>query len=76
MKLSRNYIRKQLVLCILILKEPWILGKLNLDFDRLCELEKWSNGAENLVCGGGPLYLSNKTILIQNKFRVSELIGF
>ena len=48
----------------------------NLDFDRLCKLEKWSNGAEILVCGGGPLYLSNKTILIQNKFMVSELKGF
>ena len=50
--------------------------KRNLDFDRLCELEKWSNGAEILVCGAGPLYLSNKTILIQNKFTVSELKGF
>ena len=45
-------------------------------FDRLRELEKWSNGAEIFVCGGGPLYLSNKTIVIQNKFRVSELKGF
>ena len=57
-------------------KEPWILRKCNLDFDRLCKLEKWSNGAEILVCGRGPLYLSNKTILIQNKFTVSELKGF
>ena len=76
MKLSRNYIRENLVLCILIFKEPWVLRKCNLDFDRLCELEKWSNGAEILVCGGGPLYLSNKTILIQNKFRINELKGF
>ena len=76
MKLSRNYIRENLVLCILILKEPWVLRKCNLDFDRLCELEKWSNGAEILLCSGGPLYLSNKTILIQNKFRISALIRF
>ena len=76
MKLSRNYIRENLVLCILILKEPWVLKKGNLDFDRLCELEKWSNGAEIFVCGGRPLYLSNKTIVIQNKFRVNELKGF
>ena len=76
MKLSRNYIRENLVLCILIFKGPWVLKKHNLDFNRLCDLEKWSNGAEILVCGGGPLHLSNKTILIQNKFRVSELKGF
>ena len=48
----------------------------NLDFDRLRELERWSNGAEIFVYSGGPLYLSNKTIVIQNKFRVSELKGF
>ena len=76
MKLSKNYIRENLVLCILILKEPWVLRKGNLDFDRLCELEKWSKGAEIFVCGGGLLYLSNKTIVIQNKFTVTELIGF
>ena len=45
----------------------------NLDFDKLCNLEKWSNGAEILVCNGGPSYLSNKRILAQNKFMVSEL---
>ena len=76
MKLSRNYIRENLVLCILILKEPWVLKKGNLDFDGLCELEKWSNGAAIFVCGGGPLYLSNRTIVIQKKFMVSELKGF
>ena len=76
MKLSRNYIRENLVLCILILKEPWVFKKGNLDFDRLCELELWSNGIEIFVCDGGPPYLSNKTIVIQNKFGVSELKGF
>ena len=76
MKLSRNYIRENLVLCILILEEPWVLKKGNLDFDRLHELEKWSNGATIFVCGRGPLYLSNKRIVIQNKFMVSELKGF
>ena len=39
----------------------------NLNFDRLCALEKWSNGAEILVCGGRPSYLSNKTIFNQKK---------
>ena len=76
MTLSRNYIRENLVLCILFFKKPWVLKKGNLDFDRLRELGKWSNGAEIFVCGGGPLYLSNKTIVIQNKFRISELKGF
>ena len=47
-----------------------------MDFDRLCKLEKWSNGAEILVCDGRPSYLSNKTIFTQNKFMVSELQGF
>ena len=28
------------------------------------------------LSGGGPSYLSNKTILTQNKFTVSELQGF
>ena len=52
------------------------LRKHNLDFDRLCKLEKWSNRAEILVCGRGPSDLSNKTIFTQNKFMVSELQGF
>ena len=29
----------------------------NLNFDTLYKLEKWSNGAEILVCDGGPSYL-------------------
>ena len=44
-----------------------------LNFGKLCKSNKWSNGAEILVCGGQPSYLSNKTILTQNKFMVSEL---
>ena len=67
---------ENLLLCILIPKEPWILKEHNLDFDRLCRLEKWSNGAKILVCGGGPSYLSNKKIFTQNIFMVSELKGF
>ena len=47
--------------------------KHSLDFERPCKLEKWSNGAKNLICGGGSLYLSNKTILAQNNFTVNEL---
>ena len=76
MKLSKNYIRENLVLCILILKELRVLKKGNLDFDKFHELEILSNGAAIFVCGGRPLYLSNKTIVIQKKFTVSELKGF
>ena len=54
-------------------KEPSVLKEHNLNIDRLCKLEKWSNGAEILVCGGQPSYLSDKTILTQKKFMVSEL---
>ena len=54
-------------------KESSVTSGGNLNFDRLCKLEKWSNGAEILVCGGRPSYLSNKIILNQNKFTVSEL---
>ena len=54
-------------------KEPSVLREHNLNFDKLCKLEKSSNGAEILVCGGQPSYLSKKTILTQNKFTVSEL---
>ena len=53
MKLSKNYIRENLVLCILILKKPWVLKKGNLDFDRLRELEKWSNGLQFLYVAEG-----------------------
>ena len=35
-------------------KEPWMLREHNLNFERLCKLEKWSNEAEILVCGGWP----------------------
>ena len=45
----------------------------SLDFDRLRELQNWSNGAALIVCGGGSLYFSNKAVVIQNKFMVSEL---
>ena len=45
----------------------------NLNFDKLCKLEKWSNEAKILVCGGGPSYLSNKIFFSQNKVVVSEL---
>ena len=48
-------------------KEPSVLREHNLNFGRLCKLEKWSSGAEILVCGQSS-YLSNKTIFIQNKF--------
>ena len=48
----------------------------NLNFDKLCKLEKCSNGAEILVCSEGLSFFSNKTILTQNKFTVSELCGF
>ena len=57
----------------IVSKEPSVLKEHNLNFGRLCKLEKWSNGAEILVCDGQPSYLSNKTILTQNKFTVSEL---
>ena len=50
-----------------------MLRKHNLNFDKLCKLEKWSNEVEILVCDGQPSYLSNKTILTQNKFMLSEL---
>ena len=30
-------------------KEPSVLREHNLNFGRLCKLEKWSNGAEILV---------------------------
>ena len=66
---------QNLVLCMLILKEPWIFKEQNLDFDRLRKLENWSNGAEILICGGRPSYLSNKTMLTQKKFTVSEVQG-
>ena len=58
---------------LLTSKEPNVLREHNLNFNRLCKLEKWSNEAEILVCGGQPSYLSNKTILTQNKFTVNEL---
>ena len=45
----------------------------SLDFDRLRKLENWSNGAALIVCDGGSLYFSNKVVVIQNKFMVSEL---
>ena len=45
----------------------------SLDFDRLRELQNWSNGAALIVCGGGSLYFSNKAVAIQNNFMVSEL---
>ena len=76
MQILIRFYFKNLLLCILIPKEPWVLKVQNLDFDRLYKLEKWSNGAEILVCDGGPSNLSNKTILTQNKFTVSELQGF
>ena len=50
-----------------------MLKEQNLDFDKLCKLEKWSNEAEIFVCGGGLSYFSSKTILTQNKFTISEL---
>ena len=56
----------------LIPKEPRDPRDHNLKFDRLYKLEKWSNGAKILVCGGRPSYLLNKTILTQKKFMVSE----
>ena len=59
--------------CTLIPKEASVLREHNLNFDRLCKLEKWLNGAEILAHGRQPSYLSNKTILTQNKFMVSEL---
>ena len=45
----------------------------SLDFDRLRELQNLSNGAALIVCGGGSLYFSNKAVVIQNNFTVSEL---
>ena len=45
----------------------------NLIFDRLYKLQKLLNGFEVLHYGGGQSYLSNKTILTQNKFTISEL---
>ena len=62
-----------LVIWSLTPKKPRDPKEHNLKFDTLCKLEKWSNWAEILVCGGRPSYLSNKTILTQNKFMVSEL---
>ena len=50
-----------------------MLREHDLNFDRLCKLEKWSNGAEILVYGGWPSYLPNKTILTQKKFTINEL---
>ena len=47
-----------------------MLREHNLNFDKLCKLEKWSNGAEILVCGGQPPYLSNETILTQTSLRL------
>ena len=60
----------------LISKDPRVLRKHNLNFDRLCKLTKWSNGVKILLCGERPSYLSNKTILTQNKSMVSELYRF
>ena len=57
----------------LISKEPQDHREHNLNFDRICKLEKWSNEAKILVCGGRPSYLSNKIVFTQNKFMVSEL---
>ena len=59
--------------CTLTPTEPSVLMEHNLNFGRLCKLEKWLNGAEILVCGAHPSYLSNKTIFTQNKFMVSDL---
>ena len=50
-----------------------MLNEHNLNFDKLRKLEKWSNEAEILVCGGRPSYLSNKIILTQIKFMIGEL---
>ena len=57
-------------------KESSVPSGDNVNFDKLCKLKKWSNGAKILVCGRRPSHLSNKTILNQNKFIVSELRGF
>ena len=48
-------------------QELSVLRDPNLNFRRLCKLEKWSSGVEILVCGGRPSYLSNKTILAQKE---------
>ena len=45
----------------------------NLNFNRLCKLEKLLDGFDILHCGGGQSYLSNETIFTQNKFTVSKL---
>ena len=58
---------------LLTLKVSSVPSGNNLNFDKLCKLEEWSDGAEILVCGGRPSYLSKKTILNQNKFTISEL---
>ena len=53
------------IISILIPKVSSVPNGDNLNFDKLCKLEKWSNGAEILVCGGRPSYLSNKTFSIK-----------
>ena len=50
-----------------------LYSQFQLDFDRLHELQNWSNGAALIICGGGSLYFSNKAVVIQNNFTVSEL---
>ena len=37
--------KKTNLLLVLIPKEPWVFKDHNLNFDRICKLEKWSNGA-------------------------------